>query len=210
MIKFMNKGTDTSSSRASRWILWVGYAACAWGIWFATLHALLFFGGGSFDIPNISRWLYILLTTLSVLLFTTAALFPLSLIWPFHWLRKSRLQMITLVLAYIGMLGFTLYELVLAKNEPGAVGFGVGVCVLGVIVAFIRPRKYNIAQWMVLIATWAIGIGMTLYGGAYICLSFFQPTFEQGLSYFSLGGINFTVEGILFVATAWLISRYGQ
>lgn len=212
MIKITKNRTGTSSHQASRWVLWVGYVSCAWGMWFAALHASLFFQGGSFAGQSQfahNPWVYGLSSALSVLLFTSAALFPLALVWPFRWMSQPRMQIITLILAYIGMIGFTIYEHVLAQ-EPGVALAGAGVCVLGVVVALVRPRSQNVAHWMVLIATWIIGVGMALYGGAYVSIAFFQPTFEKGLGYFLLGGVNFTVEGILFVATAWLTSQRGQ
>lgn len=119
------------------------------------------------------------------------------------------MQIITLILAYIGMIGFTIYELVLAQ-EPGVALFGAGVCLVGALVALMRPENQSRASWMVLIATWVVGVGMALYGGAYVYLAFFQPTFEKRLGYFLLGGVNFTVEGILFVATAWMTSLRGK
>lgn len=63
---------------------------------------------------------------------------------------------------------------------------------------------------MVLVATWAFGVGMTLYGGAYVYLAFLQPTAEELLGYLLVGGVNWTVEGLLFVATAWLVGRDGR
>lgn len=209
MFKRTKDRADTVSCRAARL---VGYAACAWGMWFAILHVTLFFGGGSFTVQSQfahNPWVYGLASTLSVLLFTGAALFPLTLVWPFRWMSQSRAQSITLVLAYLGMIGFTLYELVLAQELRGAL-LGIGICALGAVAALVRPGNQSLEHWMVLIATRAIGIGMTLYGGAYISLAFFQPTFEKGLGYFLLGGVNFTVEGLLFVATAWLTSQRRQ
>ena len=107
----------------------------------------------------------------------------------------------------MGMIGFTIYEWVIVQ-ELGSALFGAGVCILGVVVALVRPKTQRPVHWMLLIATWAVGICMMLYGAAYVYSSFFQPRFEKGLSYFLLGGMNFTIEGILFVATAWQMSRH--
>lgn len=212
MIEIPKKQAGAASLRDSRRTLWVGYAACAWGVWFVILHAYVFVGGGgSFDVQSQfahNPWIYVLSTSLSILLFTAAALFPLALIWPFRWLSRPSMQIITLALAYIGMIGFAVYEQIFAQ-ELGASLFSFGVCLLGVLVAFVRPRSLSVAHWMVLVATWTIGVGMVLYGGSYIWFAFLQPSFEKGLGYFLLGGVNFSVEGILFVAIAYLTSRRG-
>ncbi|GHO97851.1 hypothetical protein KSF_078990 [Reticulibacter mediterranei] len=213
MIEIPKKQADTASLGESRWTLRVGYAACAWGIWFVILHAYVFVGGGgSFNVQSQfarNPWIYVLSTSLSILLFTAAALFPLALIWPFRWLSQPRMQIITLALAYIGMIGFAVYELVFAQ-ELGASLFSFGVCLIGVLVAFVRPHNLSVAHWMVLVATWTIGIGMILYGSSYVWFAFLQSSFEKGLGYFLLGGVNFTVEGILFVAIAYLTSQRGR
>jgi hypothetical protein len=60
---------------------------------------------------------------------------------------------------------------------------------------------------MVLVATWALGVEMTLSGGAYVYVAFLRPSFESFLTYLSLGGVNWTIESLLFVTTAWLAGR---
>ncbi|GHO78229.1 hypothetical protein KSD_60000 [Ktedonobacter sp. SOSP1-85] len=209
MIKITKHQAGASSSRIARWNVWIGYAACAWGLWFVAIHLYFFMSGESINGESQfvhEPWLYVLSWTLSLLLFTAAALFPLALIWRFRWMSQGYMQMVTLILAYMGMIGFTIYEWVIAQ-ELGVALFGAGICILGVVVALVRPKTQRPVHWMLLIATWAVGVGMMLYGAAYVYSSFFQPTFEKGLSYFLLGGMNFTIEGILFVATAWHVSR---
>ncbi len=198
------------SPPASPRVLRTGYAACAWGLWFAAVHFWLFFGPGSFRVQvqfAHSTWVYAFASILSVLMFTAAALLPLALVWPFRWTSQRRVQHVTVILSYAALIGFIVYELVVAQ-ELGVVLVGASVCIVGVVVAFIRPRTETAAHRMVLTATWVVGIGMTLYGGAYVYLAFSQSTFERGLGYFLLGGVNFALEGILFVATAWMSSRH--
>jgi hypothetical protein len=209
MIDVTTNRAPDSSPPASSWTLRVGYAACAWGLWFAAVHFWLFFGPGSFRVQvqfAHSTWVYAFASILSVLMFTAAALLPLALVWPFRWTSQRRVQQVTVILSYAALIGFIVYELVVAQ-ELGVALSGATVCIVGGAVALTRPRHETIAHRMVLTATWAVGIGMTLYGGAYIYFAFLQPTFERGLGYFLLGGVNFTLEGILFVATAWMSSR---
>jgi hypothetical protein len=145
----------------------------------------------------------------SVVLFGLLALFPLALVWPSLWIGQRRLQITLLAASYGAMILLNLSSVAFSWSGPWA-GFGLYpllICLIGGLVAFVRPHHQGIPHWMVLVATWAFGIGMTLYGGAYVYLAFLQPTVETFLGFFLVGGVNWTVEGVLFVATAWLAGR---
>ncbi len=80
----------------------------------------------------------------------------------------------------------------------------LGICVLGVGVALVRPHSQSLERWLVLVATWIFGAGMTIYGCIWIVaalLNLHSAYFLQGLVQ---GGMNWTIEGILFVTVAWL------
>ena len=67
-----------------------------------------------------------------------------------------------------------------------------------------RPHSQSVEHWLVLVATWIFGAGMTIYGCIWIVaavLNSHSPSFPQGLLQ---GGMNWTIEGILFVTVAWL------
>ncbi|RED63312.1 hypothetical protein [Cohnella lupini] len=188
---------------------WIGFAACAWGLLFAAGHVLLFFGGGSFIVrPQFANnyGIYLLASTISVLLFISIAMLPLALVWPFRWISQRRLQILTLLLAYLALSSFAIYEWVIAAEQRAALLTAL-VCAISIVAAFVRPKSQSVARWLVFIATWVFGAGMALYGGAYLILAFFQPTFDKFLGYLFLGGMTFFVEGLLFLATGWLVSR---
>jgi hypothetical protein len=188
---------------------WIGYAACAWGLLFAAAHVLLFFGGGSFIVQpqfDNNHEIYLFASTISVLMFTSVALLPLALVWPFHWISQRRLQIITLLMGYLALISFAIYEWVVAAEQRVALLTAL-VCAISVVVAFVRPKSQSITRWLVFIATWVFGAGFALYGSAYVILAFFQPTFDKFLGYLFLGGMTFFVEGLLFLATGWLVSR---
>ena len=44
----------------------------------------------------------------------------------------------------------------------------LGMCVLGVGVAIVRPHTQSAVRWQVLVATWIPGADMTLYSGIWI------------------------------------------
>jgi hypothetical protein len=188
---------------------WIGYAACAWGLLFAALHVLLFYGGGSFIVqPQLANnfGIYLLSCTISVLLFISVALLPLALVWPFRWISHRSLQIVTLLMGYLALSSFAIYEWVVAAEQKAALTAAL-VCAISAVFAFVRPKSQSVARWLVFIATWVFGAGMALYGGAYVTLAFFQPTFDKILGYLFLGGMTFSVEGLLFMATAWLVRR---
>ncbi|QBD75741.1 hypothetical protein EPA93_06860 [Ktedonosporobacter rubrisoli] len=188
---------------------WTAYAAFGWGLLFAIIHAALFFGGGSFALgPQFAHnyAIYLLSSTISVLLFTVLALFPLSLVWPFRWLSQKRLQIFALLLAYLAVIGFGLYELIIARELRGVV-LTIGICLAGVLVAFMRPRSQSLSHWMILVATWAFGIGMTLYGGGYLLIALLHINTPGFLELFFLGGMTWTPEGIFFILAAWSMSH---
>ncbi len=67
-----------------------------------------------------------------------------------------------------------------------------------------RPHSQSVEHWLVLVATWIFGAGMTIYGCIWIVaalLNLHSAYFLQGLVQ---GGMNWTIEGILFVTVAWL------
>jgi hypothetical protein len=203
-------GTVRAAGRGpARWATWAGYAACAWGALFAAQHLYWTLTGwyeaGRLGVQSShDPWAGVIAEVLSVLLFTLLALFPLALVWPFCWLSRRTLHIMLLATSYGAMILLNLSSVVFS------LGFGLyplAICVVGGLVAFVRPRRHSIPQWMVLVATWALGVGMTLYGGVYVYLAFFQPTAEMFFIYLVIGGMNWTVEGLLFVATAWLTSR---
>ena len=189
---------------------WVGYAACGWGAFFAAQH-LYGVVTGKFESGTAIHdpWSYVIAEVFSVLLFTLLALFPLALVWPSRWIGQRRLQITLLATSYGAMILLNLSSFLFSWSGAWS-GFGwypLLVCVNASLVAFVRPRHQSILPWMVLVATWAFGVGMTLYGGAYVYLAFLRPNFESFLGYLLIGGLNWTVEGLLFVATAWLASR---
>jgi hypothetical protein len=209
MIKYADLLVNNVSEQLPSPTKWIGYAACAWGLLFAALHVLLFFGGGSFIVePQFTNnyGIYLLSCTISVLLFISVALLPLALVWPFRWISQRRLQILSLLLGYLALISFAIYEWVVAAEQRAALTSAL-VCAISLVVAFVRPKSKSVAQWLVFIATWVFGAGMTLYGGAYVIFAFFQSTFEKFLGYLFLGGMTFTVEGLLFMATVWLVSR---
>jgi hypothetical protein len=150
-------------------------------------------------------WSVVFAEVFSVVLFALLALFPLALVWPFRPGGQRRLQIALLTAGYGAMILLNLSSFLFSWSGFGL--YPVGVCVVGGLVAFVRPRYLTIPPWMVLVATWALGVGMTLYGAAYVYLAFLRPSSETFLTYLLLGGVNWTVEGLLFVATAWLAGR---
>lgn len=189
---------------------WIGYAAFGWGTFFAVEHLYWFlagsFGLGSAVLDNRS---YAIAAVFSVVLFGLLALFPLTLVWPSRSIGRRRLQISLLATSYGAMILLNLSSFVFSWSGPWS-GFGyypLLVCLVSVPVALVRPRHQSGPYWMVLVATWAFGIGMTLYGGAYVYVAFLQPTTEEFLGYFLVGGVNWTVEGVLFVAAAWSRGR---
>jgi len=206
--------TESDVTRVGRGASWAGYAAFAWGAFFAAQHLYWIlsgrFGPGRTDARSAhDLWSYAIAEVFSVLLFTLLALFPLALIWRLRWIGRRRLQIALLAISYGAMILLNLSSFLFSWSGPWA-RFGLyplAVCLTGVLVAFVRPPHQSIPYWMILVATWACGVGMTLYGGAYLYLAFHQSTADKFLGYLLVGGMNWTVEGLLFVATAWLASR---
>lgn len=203
----------TVTNNRTRRALWTGYAACAWGMFFAVRH-LFWLLAGRFGLePTVQdTWSVMLSGIFSVLLFGLLALFPLALVWPFGWIIRRPVQISLLVASYVAMILLNLNCLLFSWSGPWS-GFGLyplAACLIGGLVAFARPRQQSIPHWMILVATWVLGAGMTLYGGTYMFLAFLQPTTDRFLGYLLVGGVNWTVEGVLFVATAWLVSRNHQ
>ena len=200
----------TISGARTRWTRWTGYAAFAWGMFFAAQHAYWLLAGRFGLEPTVhDTWSVTLSGIFSVLLFGLLALFPLALVWPFCSIGPRRLRIALLAASYVTMILLNLSSFLFSWSRPWS-GFGLYplfVCAIGGLVAFARPRDQSIPRWMVLIATWAFGAGMTLYGGAYVFLAFLQPTVDGLLGHLLVGGVNWTVEGVLFVATAWVVGR---
>jgi hypothetical protein len=159
-------------ARLQRWTRGMGYAACAWALFF-TLEHVYWLCGGSWlqseaDMRSASSafaqnpWSYVIQSVLLSALFAILALFPLALTWQGKHLK------------------------------------------LGVGVALVRPRTQSVERWLVLVATWIFGAGMTIYGCWWIVtavLNMHAASFLQGLLQ---GGMNWTIEGILFVTVAAL------
>ena len=199
-------GAGTASGGACRWPQMVGFAAGAWGMFFALEH-LYWVVTGRFEVgaSGHDAGSVALAGDLSVLLFVLLALYPVALVWPFRPIGQRRLQISLLAASYGTMILLNLSSYLFSWSGFGL--YPVGVCVVGVLVAFVRPRHRTVPQWMVLVATWAFGVGMTIYGGAYVYVAFLRPVSETFLTYLLVGGMNWTVEGLLFMATAWLAGR---
>lgn len=198
--------------------LWAGYAACAWALLFTLEHAYWACGGSLFvgeadAHESMSQfihnpWSYVLSWTLLSGLFAILALFPLALVWSGRRFSRQRAQIIAIVAGYLGMALMAVYSFVTGDKQIGLTCLGVGV--LGLLVAFVRPRGEGVAHWMTLVATWIFGAGMTIYGCCYTVLALSNVHAASFTAYLFAGGMNWLVEGLLFLATAWLVSRNGQ
>ena len=192
-------------------VRWIGYVACSWAFLFAAAHVYWGFGGqiGLFGTSDTllmfaaDPTMYILSWTLSVFLFTTIGLFPLALVCPGEWLHQRQLQRVALVLGYLGMTLVALYGFLISHEVIMGLA-GLGVCLLGAVVAVARPGDVPILQWMVYVATWTLGLGMILYGVSYLVIAVLNVSTKYFLIYLITGGMSWTIEGVLFVATAWM------
>jgi hypothetical protein len=95
----------------------------------------------------------------------------------------------------------------LVTQDIGLVVFGCAVCVLGVVFVNVRPRVRPITGWTVLVATWALGLAMSVYGCGYVVAAVGAIGSELFLVYLITGGVSWLGGGALFVATVWLASR---
>jgi hypothetical protein len=197
-----------------RWTRRMGYAACAWALLF-TLEHVYWFSGGSWlvnkalDAESLfaqNPWRYVFESGLFIALFAILALFPLALTWQGKQSTQRHMQWIAVISGYTGMIllaadGF-------ATQQSLFVLASLGICVLGVGVALVRPHSQSAAHWQVVVATWILGAGMTIYGCSYIVtalLNIHAADFDF-LTNLVAGGMNWTIEGILFLTVAWLAS----
>lgn len=213
-----NMSLSSHPSLPSRWIVWTGYAACAWALLFAIEHAYWAFGGTwlleSGSTQELQRQFaenpasYIISWAVDVMVFAVLALFPLALIWRGKRISQSRMQILTLAYAYASLFFFALTGVI--RRDSMLIVFSLAVSVLSIPIAFMRPRNQNIPSWLVTFATWAFGIGMTLYGFSYFIVAFLNIHTGHFWTYIAAGGINWTIEGILFMIVAWLANCSGR
>ena len=144
---------------------------------------------------------------LLIALFAILALFPLALTWQGKHLSQRSVQWMAAILRYLGMFSMAAYSSATQQTLAGLAC--LGICVLGVGVAFVRLRSQSAARWLVLVATWISGAGMTTYGLVYIVSALLNIHAEYFLKYLVAGGMNWTIEGILSVTVDCLAS-YGE
>ncbi len=197
-----------------RWSRAMGYAACAWGLFF-TLEHVYWLCGGSWlqsqaDIRSASSafaqnpWSYVIQSVLLSALFAILALFPLALTWQGKQSTQRHVQWLAVISGYTGLILMAAYSFATQATVLGLAS--LGICVLGIGVALVHPRSQSVEHWLVLVATWIFGAGMTIYGCVWLVtslLNMHSADFLQGLIQ---GGMNWTIEGILFVTVAWLAS----
>jgi hypothetical protein len=195
-----------------RWTRRMGYAACAWGLFFTLEHVYWVCGGSwlvsTADTRNAASffaqhpWSYVMQAVLLCALFAILALFPLALTWQGKQIKQRTLQGIVLICGYVGLILMAAYSF---ATQASVLGLAcLGMCVLGVGVAFVRPRTQSAVRWQVLVATWMLGAGMTLYGGMWILTALLNSHAVYLPEYLVAGGMNWTIEGLLFVTVAWL------
>ena len=197
-----------------RWTRGMGYAACAWALFFTLEHVYWAFGGSWLlseanarnsvsQLAHLS-WSYVFGSVLLIALFAILALFPLALTWQGKQSTQRHMQWIAVILGYVGMILMAAYSFATQQSLVGLAS--LGICVLGVGVAFVRPHSQSVERWLVLVATWIFGAGMIIYGCMYIAVALLNMHAEYFLQYLVAGGLNWTIEGILFVTVAWLAS----
>lgn len=138
-------------------------------------------------------------------LFIFMAFFPAVLVWPARWGHRQALQWAAVALGYAGIGAFMVYNV--ASGETGGAVICVVVALLGPIIARRRPASTATSSWLVLVATWVFGGLMTAYGLTYVVAALFQLGSDRFLRYLVIGGVNWAVGGILFLAAAWLTVR---
>jgi hypothetical protein len=201
-------------TRLQRWTRGMGYAACAWALFFTLKHVYWVCGGswllgeanmrsaGSAFAQN--PWRYVAGSVLLIALFAILALFPLALTWQGKHLTQRQVQWMAVLLGYLGMILMAAYSFATQEIMYGLASLGIGV--LGGGVALVRPHRQSVERWLVLVATWLFGAGMTIYGCSYIVLALLNMHAAYFLEYLVGGGMNWTIEGLLFVSVAWLAS----
>jgi hypothetical protein len=175
------------------------------------------------EVENARMWLaraslpHLLGWGITIAMFVVEGLFPLALVW--QGSRARRVQIVTLALAYAGMIVFAPGAFLVA-HQPLLGLVALVVCALGVLVAFIRPHgQASVPQWMILIATWVMALGNMLNGLIYYSMALLAPLgvmrpplipalpmaeiIWQGV----MTGSLFFAGGILLLLTAALVSR---
>ncbi len=212
-----------SSARASshpipswlpRWTRAMGYVAFAWGLFF-TLEHVYWLCGGSWlqsqaDIRSASSafaqnpWSYVIQSVLLSALFAILALFPLALTWQGKPSTQRHVQWFAVISGYTGLILMAAYSFATQAIVLGLASHGI--CVLGVGVALVRPRSQSVERWLVLVATWIFGADMIIYGCVWLATFLLNMHAADFLQSLVQGGMNWTIEGILFVTVAWLAS----
>lgn len=200
----------TKMTRLQRWTRGMGYAACAWALLF-TLEQVYWISGGSWLLNwggsvesqfAQNPWGYVFESVLLIALFAILALFPLALTWQGKHITQRHLQWMAVILGYMGMILMAAYSFATQQAVYGLAS--LGICVLGVGVALVRPHSQSVERWLVLVATWIFGAGMTIYGCVWIVTALLNTHSAYFLQNLVGGGMNWTIEGILFVTVAWL------
>jgi len=193
-----------------RWTRRMGYAACAWALLFTLEHVYWLCGGSwllnrAVTVESLlaqNPWTYVFESVLYIALFAILALFPLALTWQGKQSTQRHMQWIAVILGYIGMILMAADSFATQKSVLGLAS--LGICVLGVGVVFVRPHSQSMERWLVLVATWIFGAGMTIYGCIWIYTALLNIHSAYFLQNLVSGGMNWTIEGILFVTVAWL------
>src|SRR5512135_56443 len=116
-------------TRLQRWTRGMGYAACAWALFF-TLEQLYWVCGESWLLSEANMrsarstfvqnpWSYVIQSVLLIALFAILALFPLALTWQGKHLTQRHMQWMAVLLGYTGLILMAAY------------GFATQVIVLG-------------------------------------------------------------------------------
>ena len=137
-------------------------------------------------------------------LFAILALFPLALTWQGKQSIRRHLQWLAVISGYIGMILMAAYSFATQQTLYGLTS--LGICVLGIGVALVRPHSQSVERWLALVATWIFGAGITIYGCIWIYTALLNIHSAYFLQNLVAGGMNWTIEGILFVTVAWLVT----
>lgn len=204
-------------SAPSQWVpraRHVGVAACGWAWLFAAAHVYWALGGRiglTAGQPTDLRFAddpvtYVLSWALLVYLFGVLGLFPRALVWPAERQDRRWLQRAAILAGYIGAGGLAVYGLVV--SQAGALaGIGLGISVAGLLIGLLRPQTQRVATWMVFVATVAFGVGMLVYGVSYLVVAAHTEDVATRTVYAITGGVSWTGEGILFIATGWFATH---
>ena len=157
-----------------RWTRVMGYAACAWALLFTLEHVYWVSGGSWLLSEALARgfvslfaqnpWSYVAGMGIIIALFAILALFPLALTWQGKQSTQRHLQWMVVILGYMGLILFAVWSFATQQTVQTVYGLAsLGICVLGVGVALVRPHSQSVEHWLVLVATWIFGAGMTIY-----------------------------------------------